>query len=348
MKKILSLIIALSLTVTMASAAGTSPSQFTDVPSTHWAASYIDEVVKGGLMSGYGDGRFGPDDTLNVDQMAMMICKAKGYDAQPQNGYWAYGAVDYCTNTLDCLSWYDNVISAERDSVPCPRELAYYMLVRGLGVKNGTVDTGLGRESIPDYEDIHRSNRAYIVAAYRRGLTTGIDSDHTFDPTGTLTRAQAAAMFVRAGWATASCAKFVEPGTNIVDTEIYTVRYEGATIEPHDNHEDRICFKFSFETHDLPYNKGMYIGQPRRYLDGYMPMYAAAAIVLTPDEEKGEYSASIMTMAWEFPDKFPQAEIDGDTKYVPFVGTVRLNERYVVIDNGYIEIPEFWVKCPEF
>ena len=37
---------------------------FTDVPSTHWASGYIASASNMGIVNGYGDGTFGPDDNV--------------------------------------------------------------------------------------------------------------------------------------------------------------------------------------------------------------------------------------------------------------------------------------------
>lgn len=179
---------------------------FTDVPSSHWASAYINTMADGGLITGYGGGIFGPEDNFNIDQMATIICSAKGAPQKNQNGYWAYGAVDYCINTLKCLP-SQGKINAANYAVPCTRELAYYMLMTGLGMSptaTTIANNTLGPKDIPDYANISVAYQPEIMKAYKAGLTTGIDDKLTFQPKALLSRAQAAAMFVRAGWTEAS------------------------------------------------------------------------------------------------------------------------------------------------
>lgn len=206
MKKQLSfsLVLAILLSVLTISVSASGGQHFTDVPNNYWAATYINEMAEGGLISGYGGGLFGPNDTFKVDQMATIICNAKGYDAQAKDGYWAYGAVEYCVNTLKCLPNFGK-INAETYGIPCTRELALYMLVEGLGAKdNSNANLNITAENIPDYSDITIMYRDTIVKAYRLGLTVGTDAKMTFKPKDVLTRAQAATMFVRAGWTEAA------------------------------------------------------------------------------------------------------------------------------------------------
>ncbi|QCT03689.1 amidase [Paenibacillus algicola] len=49
---------------------------FKDVPSTHWAAGYIGAAQQAGLMTGYTDGKFRPNDQLNRAEMAALVVRA--------------------------------------------------------------------------------------------------------------------------------------------------------------------------------------------------------------------------------------------------------------------------------
>ena len=42
----------------------------------HWAQKVISTAAHYGIVSGYGDNRFGPDDYITREQMAVMIVKA--------------------------------------------------------------------------------------------------------------------------------------------------------------------------------------------------------------------------------------------------------------------------------
>lgn len=74
--------------------------EFTDVPASHWAYSYIAAAQKTGIISG-NDGKFRPNDSVTRGEMAAMLVrafhlerlnKAASYsDVQP--GYWAYDLI---------------------------------------------------------------------------------------------------------------------------------------------------------------------------------------------------------------------------------------------------------------
>ena len=48
---------------------------FTDVVKGAWYEGYVDWAVANGIVSGYGDGRFGPNDQITREQMAVMLEK---------------------------------------------------------------------------------------------------------------------------------------------------------------------------------------------------------------------------------------------------------------------------------
>jgi len=62
---------------------------FTDVPSSHWASGYIANAAGMGIINGYGDGTFGPEDPVLYEQAVKMIMATLGYTpfADKNGGY---------------------------------------------------------------------------------------------------------------------------------------------------------------------------------------------------------------------------------------------------------------------
>ena len=52
---------------------------FTDLPGDYWCAGAVGTAVKMGLVSGYGDGTFGANDSITREQMAAMLVRAMRY-----------------------------------------------------------------------------------------------------------------------------------------------------------------------------------------------------------------------------------------------------------------------------
>ena len=61
------------------SEAGTATESFSDVPADNWAAGYVSWCAANGIVGGYGNGKFGPDDNVTYDQALKMVCGALGY-----------------------------------------------------------------------------------------------------------------------------------------------------------------------------------------------------------------------------------------------------------------------------
>ena len=70
-----------SMGKTAADALTATSAPFTDVPASRWSAGSIAYCAKQGIVAGYGDGKFGPTDTVTGYQFAKMLLVALGYDA---------------------------------------------------------------------------------------------------------------------------------------------------------------------------------------------------------------------------------------------------------------------------
>ena len=76
---------------------------YPDVAANHWAAKQITELTEKGVIVGYPDGTFKPDDNVTRAEFASMSIKALGQEhttiAQPvkftdiEPGFWAYDAI---------------------------------------------------------------------------------------------------------------------------------------------------------------------------------------------------------------------------------------------------------------
>ena len=62
---------------------------FADVPSSHWASGYVAYAANQNIVNGYGDGTFGPDDTVKYEQAVTMIMRTLGFEyfATTNGGY---------------------------------------------------------------------------------------------------------------------------------------------------------------------------------------------------------------------------------------------------------------------
>lgn len=64
-----------------------SDAVFLDVPDSHRYARAINELAELGIVSGRGDGTFGPDDLVLRAQFAKMICGLLGLDVSEEQSF---------------------------------------------------------------------------------------------------------------------------------------------------------------------------------------------------------------------------------------------------------------------
>ena len=76
-------------------ATGNSKTDYADVPSTHWASGAIATGTSLGIIVGYGDGNFGPEDPVKYEEILTMIVRGLGYDPMVNTlkGNWPYNYI---------------------------------------------------------------------------------------------------------------------------------------------------------------------------------------------------------------------------------------------------------------
>jgi hypothetical protein len=68
---------------------------FPDVPSTNWAAGYVNLAVRSaGIINGYPSGKFGPSDALTFGQAVTVLLRMLGYTDSDVGAVWPQGYID--------------------------------------------------------------------------------------------------------------------------------------------------------------------------------------------------------------------------------------------------------------
>lgn len=81
-------------------ASATDGTVFNDVPANHWANGYIVKAAELGIVSGYGNGNFGPSDTVTYEQAIAMFMRAFGAEtAALENGGYPDGYIKTAVNS---------------------------------------------------------------------------------------------------------------------------------------------------------------------------------------------------------------------------------------------------------
>ena len=202
MKKLVSMFLVLamcmSLTPAFAIDADDYPQRFWDVPRDYWAFEYIAELVDRGVLNGYEDGSFKPDDTVLRCEWAKMMVLVAGLTAGDEavyfsdmSGHWANA---YVNAAKDYLSAYaDNTYKPDQAAV---REDVTVSMVKLKGYDVSEADYSY-LSQFSDMSSISNSLRPYVAVAVEKGLIEGFE-DGTFRGQDTLTRAEAATLLWRA------------------------------------------------------------------------------------------------------------------------------------------------------
>ena len=207
MKKIISLfmILAMCMSFTPALAVDTSVAPqkeyrqtFWDVSKDHWAFSYIGELVDKGVLAGYENGSFRPENTVTRAEWAKIMVLAAGLPVNDNNVYFTdmqgHWANMYVNTARDYLSAYtDGTYKPDQAAV---REDVTVSMVRLKGYDTSNVDYSYLNQ-FSDTVSISNSLKAYVAVAVEKGLIDGFE-DGTFRGQNTLTRAEAAALLWRA------------------------------------------------------------------------------------------------------------------------------------------------------
>ncbi|KMY51917.1 C40 family peptidase [Peribacillus loiseleuriae] len=98
--------------------------QFSDVSSSHWAATYINAVAKEGYFTGYGNQTFQPDKPITRGEIATLFTKAftlpAGNGSQTFNdldkSHWAYQAIQTLTASSIAFGYPDQTFQPNRET----------------------------------------------------------------------------------------------------------------------------------------------------------------------------------------------------------------------------------------
>ena len=168
--------------------------QFSDVPSSNWAASSVQTCYEYGLMNGVSDTQFRPKGSLTVAEALVMACRvhqiySEGKSTLENGSPWYQPYVDYAVSQgivapSDFKDYTAKITRAEMAYV------FYNALPQSCFSKINKI------KDIPDVDD-SVANAYEITALYEAGVLTGSNSYGTFYSDRNITRAEASAIIAR-------------------------------------------------------------------------------------------------------------------------------------------------------
>lgn len=200
---------------------------FSDVSSSYWAQGFIQALSSKGIIAGYPDGTFKPENPVTRSEFAAMVGKAfskgKVRDAvkfvDVPSSYWANSAIQNAYQ-IGFLSGYPGNVFRPVQNIP--REQVLVSLANGLNYSaSNPVATDL--QFYSDGSSISDYARSSIAAASEKSIVVDYPNVNTLSPGRNATRAEVAAFIYQA---------LVSSGNAAAINSPYIVALNGNTPAP--------------------------------------------------------------------------------------------------------------------
>ena len=173
-------------------------SLFTDVSASYWAHTYIIDMADKGIITGYGNGLFGPNDQITRAQFATMLCRAAELKTNTNASTFSdVSSSDWFAQYVEAakpyISGYNNN-SYFNPNTNAIREDIAVALVKYKNYDISAYDEEVLKNTFTDWQEINSNARPYVYAAVKNKLINGYD-DNTFRGQANITRAEAATLF---------------------------------------------------------------------------------------------------------------------------------------------------------
>lgn len=198
-KRLLSLLLACAAAASLAVPVFADQITFSDVPPTHWAYRFIMDTTEKGVFTGTttpvnGVGTFEPEATMTRAEFITVLAAWLFPDElsameRPAQAPWWYCHYQVALNNGILKSGELDGGAMDRNMT---RQEAAVVLARVCQALGLTPDQSVGVSGIADWYNIDGGYWDGVDMTYSLGLIGGVDAAGTFDPMGTLTRAQAA------------------------------------------------------------------------------------------------------------------------------------------------------------
>ncbi len=172
---------------------------FSDVPSTNWAYDYTVKVAKYGLMKGYDDDTFKPNNALTRVQMTSILSRGLQLQSTANVPFTDIAAYDVETQHEIAAAYEAGIVKGTgtlfNPSGNVTRAQVAVMMHRAYEHLTGET---YEPQQIAPYKDVSMydlETQQAITFLYDYKIATGVSAEK-FNPTGHLTRAQAAKVIV--------------------------------------------------------------------------------------------------------------------------------------------------------
>ena len=186
--------------------------EFSDVPKEHWAFSNIEKMQEAGIINGYVDGTFKPNNNINLAEFATIFTKVFEIPKDTESNYfpdvlgshWAKGSIEavrkyinpYYDSLGEALGFSDySYMEGITGDLEMTREAFVYAVSTIYGYGDSEYVQGEEKELFADYEEILFPKET--VLAYKNGVIKGeiVNGLTYIRPTRRINRAEASTIF---------------------------------------------------------------------------------------------------------------------------------------------------------
>lgn len=174
-----------------------TPEQFTDVKG-HWAADYIQQAVELGLVKGYANGTFKPNQSLTRAQAVSILVRALDLETDKKNPFTDTQNYAKETQAEIAAAYHHGLIKGQdgkfKPTEKVTRSQMALMFYRAYEIKNGNKYAGQAKAPFTDMSNYNAEAQAAASMLYDLGMATGEKGKYM--PGNPTSRAQATKMLV--------------------------------------------------------------------------------------------------------------------------------------------------------
>ena len=151
---------------------------FKDLNSNHWAYEQVQAMVQSGIIAGYPDSTFKPNQEVNRAEFAKMLVLSLNLDNKASGQtfkdipktHWAYNEIQRSSNYLTGYRYADGTLYFKPNESAVREDVAV-ALVKAKGIK--TLTNYREIQKFADYNEISSNLRPYVAAAVDAKLMGG-------------------------------------------------------------------------------------------------------------------------------------------------------------------------------
>lgn len=176
--------------------------KFTDVNDQFWAHSYIEQLAKRDLITGFNDGTFRPNESINRAEFSALLKKAfkekqtleiPSFNDIKQD-YWGLPVIHETAKNGFLRGYPDKTF---RPTQPISRVQVLVALTSGLGLRNTKTPDEVLR-TYQDGEEVPKYAMEKVTAAIEAGIAVNYPDSKSLNPNQNATRAEVAALVYQA------------------------------------------------------------------------------------------------------------------------------------------------------